>query len=70
MLCIKNDFFIMDQGGFTFFFIFFCSESELKEFERRLRFKPRLKNGWFHLKLYAMFQDLSRPSIETVFWWI
>ena len=28
------------------------------EFERRFKFKPRLKYGWFHLKLYQMFQDL------------
>ena len=38
------------------------SEAEFKEF------KPRLKYGWFHLKLYSMFQDLSRRSIETGFW--
>ena len=30
------------------------AETEFKEFE------PRLKYGWFHLKLYSMFQDLSR----------
>ena len=30
------------------------------EFERRFKFKPRLKYGWFHLKLYQMFQNLSR----------
>ena len=34
--------------------------AEFKEFERRLKFKPRLKYGWFLLKLYQMFQDLSR----------
>ena len=34
--------------------------AEFKEFERRFKFKPRLKYGWFHLKLYQMFQDLSR----------
>ena len=39
-----------------------CTEAELKEF------KPRLKYGWFLLKLYSMFQDLSRRSIETGFW--
>ena len=37
------------------------SEAEFKEFE------PRLKYGWFHLKLYSIFQDLSRRSIETGF---
>ena len=34
--------------------------AEFKEFERRFKFKPWLKYGWFHLKLYQMFQDLSR----------
>ena len=29
--------------------------AEFKEFERRFKFKPRLKYGWFHLKLYQMF---------------
>ena len=38
-------------------------EAEFKEFERRFKFKPRLKYGWFHLKLYQMFQDLSRRFI-------
>ena len=45
-------------------------EAEFKEFEPRLKFKPRLKYGCFHLKLYLMFQDLSRRSIETGFWQI
>ena len=35
------------------------SVAEFKEFERWFKFKPRLKYGWFHLKLYQMFQDLS-----------
>ena len=43
------------------------SEAEFKEFEPRLKFKTRLKYGWFHLKLYSMFQDLSWRSIETGF---
>jgi len=34
--------------------------AEFKEFELRFKFKPRFKYGWFHLKLYQMFQDLSR----------
>ena len=34
--------------------------AEFKEFERRFKFKPRFKYGWFNLKLYQMFQDLSR----------
>ena len=37
--------------------------AEFKEFERRFKFKPRFKYGWFHLKLYHMFQDLSRRFI-------
>ena len=34
--------------------------AEIKEFVQRFKFKPRLKYGWFHLKLYQMFKDLSR----------
>ena len=34
--------------------------AEFKEFEQRFKFKPRFINGWFHLKLYQMLQDLSR----------
>ena len=40
------------------------TEAEFKEF------KPWLNYGWFHLKLYKFFQDLSRRSIETGFWQI
>ena len=40
------------------------SEAEFKEF------KPRLKYGWFHLKLYSIFQELSWRSVETGFWQI
>ena len=39
------------------------SEAEFKEFEPRIKFMPRFKYGWFHLKLYQMFQDLSRRLI-------
>ena len=39
-------------------------EALFKEFE------PRLKYGLFHLKLYSIFQDFSRRSIETGFWQI
>ena len=35
-------------------------EAEFKEFEPRLKSKPRLKYGLFHLKSYSLFQDLSR----------
>ena len=41
------------------------SEAKFKEFEPRLKFKPRLKYGWFHLKLYSIFQDLSRGSLNS-----
>ena len=37
--------------------------AEFKEFERRFKFKSRVKFGWFHLQLYQMFQDLSRRLI-------
>ena len=43
-------------------------EDEFKEFEPRLKFVTRLKCSWFHLKLYSMFQNLSRRSIKTGFW--
>ena len=32
-------------------------ETEFKEFEPRIKFKPRLNYDWFNLKLYQMFQD-------------
>ena len=35
------------------------SEAEFKEIE------PRFKYGWFHLKLYLMFQNLSRYLSEA-----
>ena len=38
------------------------SVAEFKEFERRFKFKPRFKYGWFHLN-FQMFQDLSRHLI-------
>ena len=50
--------------------LLFSSEAEFKEFEPRLKFKPGLKYGWFHLKLHKIFQDLRRCSIETSFWGI
>ena len=42
-------------------------EAEFKEFEPLLKFETRLKYGWFHVKLFSMFQDLSRRSIKTGF---
>ena len=42
-------------------------EAEFKELEPRLKFETWLK--WlFHIKLYSMFQDFSRRSVETSFW--
>jgi len=37
------------------------SEAEFKEFELRLKYV------WFHLKLYSIFQVLSRRLVETGF---
>ena len=42
------------------------SEAKFKEFEPWFKFKSRLKYGWFHFKLYLIFQDISRRSLETV----
>ena len=52
---------------FFVLFLRFAPESGFKEFEPRLKFEMRLKYAWFHLKLYSMFQDLSRRSIQTGF---
>ena len=43
------------------------TEAEFKEIEPRLKFETRLKYGWFHLKLYSIFQVLSGRPIETSF---
>ena len=32
------------------------TEAEFKEFEPRLKFKPRLKYGWFYLKCIQFFK--------------
>ena len=37
------------------------------EVEPRLKFKPRLNYGWFHLNLYLTFQNLGQRSIKTGF---
>ena len=47
--------------------LFSKPEAKFKEFEPRLKFKPRLKYGWDNLKLNAIFQDLSSRSIKTGF---
>ena len=44
------------------------SDAEFKEFEPRLEFETQLKYSWFPLKLYSMFQDLSRHSNESGLW--
>ena len=49
---------------FVLFFKCIFLEAEFKEFETRLKY------GWFHLKLFLIFQDLSRRCIETGFWQI
>ena len=36
--------------------IFRTIEAEFKGFKARLEFETRLKHGWFHLKLYSVFQ--------------
>ena len=48
-------------------FLFNSSQPEavFKELGPRLKFKSWLKYGWFHLKLYSMFQDLNWRLIET-----
>ena len=43
------------------------AEAEFKEFGSQIKFESRLKYGWFNLKLYSMFKDLSRRSIKTGF---
>ena len=53
------------------FSIYYMSpEAKFKKFEPWLKFKPRVKYGWFYLKLYYIIQDLSRRSIDTGFWGI
>ena len=47
----------------SIFYALVFTVAEFKEFERLFKFKLRFKNGWFHLKLYKMFQDLSRRLI-------
>ena len=53
----------MKTNLWEFFFLstFKPTEAEFKEFEPLLKFKPRLKYGWFHLNLYSIFQDLIKP---------
>ena len=39
--------------------------AEFKEFKRRFKFKPRFKYGWFHLKLYQMF-EVNLQTFDTI----
>ena len=39
------------------------TKAEFKAFEPRLKFKPWLKYGWFHLKSYSIFQDFNVTSM-------
>ena len=54
-------------GNLNFLEFVHGPESEFKEFELWFKFETRLKYGCFHLKLYSMFEDLSRRSIEIDF---
>ena len=42
---------------------FSTSEAEFQEFEPRLKFKTRLKYGWFHFKLYSNVSRF-RPALN------
>ena len=57
-----------EKNDFRVYFVLKTPEAEFKEFEPWFKFKPRPKYAWFHLKLYQMFQDLSRRLILTGFW--
>ena len=37
--------------------------AQFKEFERRFKFKPRLKYGWFHLKLISNV-SIFKPALN------
>ena len=58
----------LPQVKFVSVFTPLVQVAEFKEFEWRPKFKPPLKYVRFYLKLYQMFQDLSRRSIEIGFW--
>jgi len=46
----------------VFVFLAYSSEAEFKEFE------PRLKYGWFHLKLFSIFQNLAGAQMKPAFY--
>ena len=47
-------YFKLNYGDLTEFIDCNSSVPEFKEFERRFKFKPRLKYGWFHLKCFKI----------------
>ena len=51
----------MRSSYFFYFLIFLYSVYSAADFKE---FEPRLKYDWFHLKLYIMFQDLSRFLVD------
>ena len=38
------------------YLLHYLSEAEFKEYEPQLKFKPRIKYDWIHLKSYTMFK--------------
>ena len=74
----KMYFFFLNSKKGTFLFtkiriavsnqmMFFIIWFQFKEFEPRFKFETRLKYGWFDLKLYLVYWDLSRAQLEPVF---
>ena len=49
---IKLFIFVRDINQNNFSKQFIKTEAEFKKIEQRLKLKPPLKYGWFHLKLY------------------
>ena len=42
------------------------TEAEFKEFEPRLKFKLRLKYGWFQLKFYSIFPKILNQFLADL----
>ena len=65
VICLKTD---------SIFPAIYSSLSDLRPNLKNLSSGLNLGRGsnilWFHLKWYSLFQDSSRRSIETGFWWI
>ena len=47
--------------------IFFLSKTRILSEAKFKEFEPRLKHGWFYLKLYSLLRDFSRRSMNR-FW--